>query len=80
MAKQKVNKSDASVIFWAAFSILVIWLGINILRDGVRLNQLKSGEDLTLPVACIIFGGMILGVAINKYSNSLRSKNGKGKK
>lgn len=80
MTKAKNNKFDLGIVFWVIFAGLFIWIGVG----GVKVNYVNRVDrhaSWVVPIGLIIFGGMILGVAINKLSVSvLKGKNGKDSK
>ncbi len=78
MAKAKSNKIDLGLIFWAGLGCLAIINGLG----GIKVNYVNRTDAHSawiIPVGLVIFGGMILGVAINKFSVSIKDKNGKSK-
>jgi hypothetical protein len=82
MAKAKSNHRIYIPIFWLIFSILIIMAGINGINDIYRYVQplhMDAWQKI-MPYSLIIFGGMVLGVSLNKFSQSLKENNGKRSK
>jgi hypothetical protein len=77
MTKAKSSKLDLGLIFWAFIAFLFIWMGVGQIKVNY-VNRVDSYTSWIIPFGLIVFGGMILGVAVNKFTMSvLKGKNGK---
>lgn len=77
MAKPKTKQPDLGQLFWIILGALLIWIGISGLTDIYKNNEPNDLSLWFFPLLFIILGGMILGVAVNKLSNSILRKNDK---
>lgn len=70
MGKTAPKKISSVDIIAGACGLLLTWVGIGSVGDTVR--GIRYGWGWQIGVAFIIFGSMIMGVAINRISNSYR--------
>lgn len=75
----KSNQNNLAIMFWALLGLFSILLGIDVINDAVNRTVYSDRGSVSFGIGALIFGSMVLGVAVNKFSISLKSKNGKGK-
>lgn len=68
----KTKKILTNDIISGGCGLLLTWVGIGGVNDEVR--GVRYGWGWQIGVALIVFGIMIMGVAINRISNSLVGK------